>query len=165
MKNKFSTLLFIAILCFTTAGNPQVQRDIELNASVDSRCKIEISSNSLSFTRVRPDVERLISQNEPSVSVTIKTTTKPGEKVYLRIMAEDDLSDQRGHKIEVSNLSWKSSGQGFKNGKLNTHHPQKVGQWNKSGVWRGTLTFYLKNKKDYAPGVYNVRINLSVSSF
>lgn len=159
-------LLGIVILALISGGSTQVQRDIQLNARVDSRCKIELSSHTVSFTRVRPDVERLIPQNEVPLRIIVKTTTRPGEKVYLRIKAEEDLVDsETGYSIEAKNISWECSGKGFKKGNLSTRFPQKVGHWNKSGVWKGTLTFYLKNRRDYAPGIYRVRVNLSVSSF
>jgi len=156
----------MVILVLGTQGNAQAQKDLQLNVRIDSRCKIELSSYTLSFTRVKPDVERFIPQNEVPVTITVKTTTRPGEKVYLRIKAEDDLIDpETGSRIEAQNISWECSGQGFKQGNLSTHHPQKIGHWNKSGVWKGTFTFYLQNRMDYAPGIYHVRVNLSASSF
>ena len=164
MKKKLIPLL--SILFVILMLNSQVHEDVMINARVESRCKIEISSTSVSFTRVNPDVERLIAQNEAPVEITVKATPGRGERVNLRIQAEGDLIDHStGQKIDIENISWTASGQGFRDGILSKSSAQMLGRWNNSGVWEGTVTFYLLNRMDYAPGTYQVEVTLSVSSF
>ena len=125
-----------------------------------------ISSTSVSFTRVNPDVERLIPQNEAPVEIVVKATPGRRERVNLRIQAEGDLIDQStGYQIDVSNISWTASGQGFRDGTLSKFRGKELGRWNNSGVWTGSVTFYLLNRMDYAPGTYQVEVTLFVSSF
>ena len=146
--------------------NAQENTELRINAAVDSRCKIEVSTSSVSFTRLNPDEQRVIEQNEVPVEITIKTTTRRGRRVYLRITAVGDLVDERtGQKIDVQNISWEATGSGFRKGKLRSFIPQMIGSWNRSGNWNGTITFFLENRQDYVPGVYHLTVSLSVSTF
>ena len=106
IKNK----IFIAILIFTLFIIPfnlkadEIQ-EIRINARVESRCKIEVSTNLITFTRVNPDIERLIPQNEPPIEITIKITTRRNEKVHLRLQAVDDLIDPNtGQKLSLIHI-------------------------------------------------------------
>ncbi len=166
MKIKALNLLFFLLL-LPIFLNSQENQEVRLNAFVESRCKVEVSTHLISFTRVNPDVERLIPQNEAPLQVTIKITTIPGEKVHLRVQAEDDLVDPNtGQRIDINNIIWKATGKGFKKkGRLNKLTTQKIGSWNKSGIWNGTLTFYLENKLTYAPGVYRTVVTFTISTF
>ena len=146
--------------------NAQENTELRINAAVDSRCKIEVSTSSISFTRLSPDVQRVIAQNEVPVEITIKTTVQRGRRVYLRITAVGDLVDERtGQKIGAQNISWEATGSGFRNGTLRRDFPRMIGSWHRSGEWKGTITFFLENRQDYVPGVYHLTVSLSVSTF
>jgi hypothetical protein len=143
-----------------------VKEEVRIGAQVESRCKLSLSTNFVSFTRVSPEVESLISQNEFPIEVTVKTTLKQGERVYLRIRAEGDLIEPKtGQKIDANNISWKVSGMGYIGANMKSTEPTALGIWRRSGIWRGTITFYLRNSLDYAPGTYHLVVTVSVSSF
>ena len=164
MKNK----IFILLLGLTTVMllHSDVKEEVRIGAQIESRCKLALSTNVVSFTRVSPDVERLITQNESPIEVTVKTTLRQGERVYLRIRAEGDLIDHKtGQKIASNNINWKVSGLGYNNASLTSTKPTVLGQWGRSGIWKGTITFYLSNRLNYAPGTYHLVITMSVSSF
>lgn len=143
-----------------------VKEEVRIGAQIESRCKLALSTNFVSFTRVSPDVESLIPQNEFPLEVTVKTTLRQGERVYLRIRAEGDLIDHKtGQKIDASNISWKVSGMGYSDASMSSTSPKALGVWGRSGIWRGTITFYLKNRLEYAPGTYHLVVTISASSF
>lgn len=146
--------------------NSQVREDLRVDAEIVSRCKIQISSNNISFTRMDPNALQPIPQNEPPIEVTIKGTFGRGEKVYLRIQAEGNLTDPiSGQTIPASAIYWEAAGSGFDNGTLAPSVPVSAGRWNKSGIYQGTFTFYFNNDPGYAPGVYYLTVNMTVSSF
>jgi hypothetical protein len=164
MKNK----IFLPVLCLTAALllYPDVKEEVRIGAQVESRCKLALSTNLVSFTRVSPDIESLIPQNEFPLEVTIKTTLRQGERIYLRIQAEGDLIESKtGQKIDANNISWKVSGMGFRAASLSSTSSKAFGVWERSGIWKGTITFYLKNRLDYAPGTYHLVVTVSASSF
>ena len=153
-------------MCAGLCLNSQEYQALRINARVDSRCKLELSSNSMSFSRYSSFTAGLIAQNEAPLQVTVKTTTGPGECVYLRIAATGNLVDSNtGQTIDAESISWKATGTGFRDGSLKKGVAQKVGQWNKSGVWKGTLTFSFQDKQDYAPGTYILVVSMSASTF
>jgi len=164
MKSK--TLGFFLILCLGLFLNSQEHEDVTINARVESRCKLEVSTNFISFTKEGPEQGHSIIQNEPPVGVTVKITPRHNERVYLRILADSDLIDQRtGQKIDAENIYWKASGNKFKNGNLSKADAQEIGNWKKPGIWEGTITFYLLNKPDYVPGVYTLEVSMVLSPF
>ncbi len=168
MKNKISLLILIfALFTIPFYLNSDEIQELTINATVESRCKIEVSTHLITFTRVNPDVERLIPQNEEPIEITVKVITRPHEKIYLRVQATEDLIDPKtGQKIDISNIKWKAKGKGFKrNGHLTKLMPIVIGSWNKSGIWNGTLIFYLENKLTYAPGTYSTVVTFTVSDF
>ncbi|MBE0461189.1 MAG: hypothetical protein IBX60_06105 [Candidatus Aminicenantes bacterium] len=163
MKSKI--LGFFLILCLGLFLNSQEHEDVTINTRVESRCKLEVSTNFISFTKEGPDLGHSIIQNEPPVEVTVKITPRRNERVYLRIWVDSDLIDQRtGRKIDAENIYWEAS-KGFNNGNLSKAAPQVIGNWKKSGIWEGTITFYLLNKPDYAPGVYTLTVSMVLSPF
>ncbi len=164
MKNK----IFLLALCLTSVMHlySDVKEEVRIGTQVESRCKLSLSNNFVSFTRVNPDIETLISQNEFPIEVTVKTTLKQGERVYLRIKAEGDLIEPKtGQKIDASNITWKVSGRGYRAANMSSANPTALGIWRRSGIWKGTITFYLRNRLDYAPGTYHLLVTVSISSF
>lgn len=164
MKNK----IFIVFLGLTTVMllYSDVKEEVRIGAQVESRCKLALSTNFVSFTRVSPDVERLIPQNESPLEVIVKTTPRQGERIYLRIRAEGDLIDHKtGQKIDANNISWKVTGMGYRDASMSSTKSKTLGIWGRAGIWRGTIKFYLRNRLDYAPGTYHLIVTMSVSSF
>lgn len=166
MKTKIIGLIPILLFsCGFLSGTGQERSEVTINAAVESRCKIEVSTSSVSFTRLSPDEQKVISQNEVPVEITIKATVRKNQRIYLRIRGLSDLVDaQTGQKIDVSNISWEATGSGFTSGQLHLN-PRLIGSWNRSGVQKGTITFYLQNRPDYVPGVYHLTVSMSVSTF
>jgi len=164
MRNKI--LGFFILLCAGLYLNSQEYQELSINAQVVSRCKLELSSNSMSFSRAGSYTSSLIVQNEPPLEVTVKTTTKPGQKVHLRILATADLVDySTGNTISPKSISWQATGSGFNAGSLQRGISVTIGEWNKSGVWKGTLTFSFQDREEYAPGIYTLVVSMSTSSF
>jgi hypothetical protein len=164
MKNKplvLAVFLFAAV--FLSA---QEYQDMSINASVNTRCKINLSANTVSFTRFGPPTGTPILQNEPPVAVVVKTTTRPSERIYARIVVTGDLTDSKtGQTIPAQSISWNASGSGFLSGSLSKANPQEIGRWNRSGTYQGTLTFSFQDDPAYSPGTYILVVTVTVSAF
>jgi len=162
-KKALFTILYLGNILLL---NSQIREDLRVDAEIISRCKVQISSNNISFTRVDPNAQLPIPQNEPPIEVIVKGTFGRGEKVYLRIQAEGNLTDPiSGQTIPADTIYWEASGNGFDNGTLAPSVPIGIGRWNKSGTYHGSLFFYFNNDPSYAPGVYYLTVNITVSSF
>jgi len=156
---------FFGVLCLVVGVQAQSDNEtLRINAQVDSRFKIEISANAVTFTRtVDPRTAPLIVQNEPPIQILVKATKGFFPFVYLRIQANGDLSDGLGHTIPVGNVTWQATGDGFtQNGQL-TGASQRLGAWTVSGESQGTLAFSFQDNANFAPGVYTLVVTLSVS--
>jgi hypothetical protein len=162
MKNIIAAVF--GVLCLALGLGAQTSQILAVNAQVDSRFKIEISSNAVTFTRtVDPRTAPLIVQNEPPIQIRVKATRGFFQSVYLRIQANGDLSDGLGHTIPVGNVTWQATGDGFTpNGQL-IGASQRLGSWTASGEYQGTLAFSFQDNENFAPGVYTLVVTLSVS--
>ena len=164
MRNKplaFLGLLFAAgFLC------AQEYQEMRINTSIETRCKIELSATTVSFTRFGPPAGAPIPQNEPPVTVIVKTTTRPSTKIYARIVVTGDLTDSKtGMTIPAQSINWTASGSGFLSGSLSKANPQQIGSWNRSGTYQGTLTFTFQDNTSYSPGTYTLVVTVTVSAF
>jgi len=164
MKNR---LVVLAVLVFSVAFlGAQEFQEMRINATVETRCKIELSTNVVSFTRTGQPTGASIPQNEPPVAVTVKTTTRRSDRIYARIITPGDLTEVRtGDMIPAESISWTATGSGFSGGSLSKATPQEIGNWNRSGIYQGTLTFSFLDNTSYAPGTYTLVVTVTVSGF
>jgi hypothetical protein len=164
MKNVIAAIF--GVLCLVVGVQAQSDNEtLRINAQVDSRFKIEISANAVTFTRtVDPSTNPVIVQNEPPIQIRVKATRAGNQRVYLRIRAVADLSDGYGHTISVGNVTWQATGTGYtSNGTLVRNSSLQLGYWAESGDYSGTLTFRFQDNPNYYPGVYSVTVTLTVS--
>jgi hypothetical protein len=164
MKNR-PVVLVVLVFAVAFLGAQEFQ-EMRINATVESRCKIELSTNMVSFTRFGPSTGAPIPQNEPPVTVVVKTTTRPSEKTYARIVTTGDLREAKtGGTIPAESISWTASGSGFQGGSLSKATPREIGHWNKSGTYPGTLSFTFRDDPSYMPGTYTLIVTVTVSGF
>ncbi len=148
------------------AARAQTRQDVTATARVESRGKIEMSASVITFIRTDPTAALWLTQSEPPVQVTLKATTRPSDKMYLRIVTPGDLvAEISGATIAAENVRWEASGGQFQAGTLSKAAPQLVATVNQSGVISGLLTFYLANDQSYTPGVYHMTVQLTLSAF
>jgi len=172
---KKAIVILSLILGFSSAGGlfaqaPKTQV-MTVNATVASRYKLELTSNSVTFTRTEnPQTGPLISQNEGAISVTVKATTSRSGSLpktyYLRIQATGNLTDSSsGNTISAGAVSWTATGSGFvSSGVLSSTSNQLLGSWNSSGSNSGTIKFSFQDNANYAPGTYRLTVTLSVGT-
>ncbi len=164
MRNK--PLVLAVFLCAAVYLSAQEYQEMRINASVETRCKIELSTNTVSFTRFGPPAGAPVPQNEPPVTVTVKTTTRPSARIHARIVVTGDLTDSKtGMTIPAESIRWSATGNGFLSGRLSKANPQQIGNWNKSGTYQGTLTFTFQDDPSYSPGTYILVVTVTVSAF
>ena len=165
----------VAALCLLGLASgfarAQTTSTLNVNAAVSSRLKLELSSNTVTFTRVaNPIGGPVIGQNEVPIRVTVKATTSRflvwPQTFRLRIQAVGTLLDSStGTTIPVGAISWTSTGSGFvSGGTLAPDTDVLLGTWNASGNYQGTITFSFKDDPNYAPGVYRLVVTLSVGT-
>jgi len=164
MRKKFNLLIFLLIFISTCLVG-QERKELRISATVSPRAVLELNAGAINFSCVDPSIDSLIPAHENEIEVTIRLRIRPEEKVSLMIIAQDDLVDlTTGKKIPVSNINWKSFSDSVRSGILNKTVPQIVGQWNKSGVWRCRINFFLANKENYEPGNFTQVITFSLIS-
>jgi len=144
---------------------------LTVNAAVNSRYKLELSSNTVTFTRTQnPQTAPLIAQNEAAITVTVKATTSRSgslpQTYYLRIQASGALTDSStGNTISAGAVSWRATGSGFvTSGTISSTSNQLLGSWSSSGSNPGTITFSFQDSASYAPGTYRLTVTLSVGT-
>jgi hypothetical protein len=149
----------------------QTTANLSVNATVGSRFKLELSSNTVTFTRVaNPMGEPVIPQNEVPIQVTVKATTSRfllwPQTFNLRIQAVGTLVDSAsGTTIPVGAITWTAAGAGFVGaGTLAADTDVLLGTWNASGNYLGTIRFSFRDNPNYAPGVYRLVVTLSVGT-
>lgn len=150
---------------------PQTTANLSVNAAVSSRFKLELSSNTVTFTRVaNPMGEPVIPQNEVPIQVTVKATTSRfliwPQSYNLRIQAVGQLVDSStGTTIPVEAITWTASGSGFvTSGTLAADTEVLLGTWNASGSSPGTISFSFKDNPNYAPGVYRLTVTFNLGT-
>lgn len=149
----------------------QSTANLAVNATIGSRFKLELSSNTVTFTRVaNPMSEPSILQNEAPIQVTVKATTSRfllwPQTFNLRIQAVGTLVDTAtGTTIPLEAITWSASGSGFvTSGALAAGSDLLLGTWNASGSYLGTISFAFKDNPNYAPGVYRLTVTFSVGT-
>jgi len=156
---------FTGVLCLVLGLGSQTSQILNVDAQINSRFKLEISSNTVTFTRTMdPRTAPVIVQNEPPLQIRVKATRGLWQSVNLKIQANGSLSDGLGHTIPIGNVTWQATGAGFTtNGQL-TSAAQQLGRWTPSGVYQGTLSFSFQDNENFSPGIYTLVVTLSVSS-
>jgi len=149
----------------------QTSSTLNVNATVSSRYKLELSTNAVTFTRTaNPMGAPVIPQNEVPIQVKVKATTSRfliwPQSFSLRIQAVGTLVDSStGSTIPVGAITWTATGNGFvSTGALAADTDVLMGTWNASGNYEGTITFSFKDDANYAPGVYRLVVTLSVGT-
>ncbi len=149
----------------------QTTANLAVNATIGSRFKLELNSNTVTFTRVaNPMGEPSILQNEAPIQVTVKATTSRfllwPQSFHLRLQAIGQLIDSStGATIPVEAITWSASGSGFvTSGTLTAGSDLLLGTWDSSGSYLGTIRFAFKDNPNYAPGVYRLTVTFSVGT-
>lgn len=138
---------------------------LSLTATVERRCKIEINSSWLSFSRTSwSDQPQQIPANEGAFELVIKLTSNYNSTVNVWLMASSDFQDSStGYTIPIETISWKAQGAGFYSGQLNKTSPVLVARLSGSGVFKGSLYFnFADDPKNFAPGTYQTTVTILV---
>ncbi len=133
------------------------QRLVHFKARVGKVAQLTVGVNSITFRAANPDENVRISARENGIKITVKTRTGRSDPVSLYVLAEGDL-DSGSHTIPIHNVSWWTSGEGFRSGTLSKTVPQFVGAWEGSGIREGVLHYYLDNSWDYPMGQFDTTI-------
>jgi hypothetical protein len=153
-------VLLISVLAF--AGD-QATTNLTINATVNARAKLTVSTNTINFPDADPDSTPSISAAENGVSVTVKVRTGSASVATLAHQAAGDLSSGK-NSIPISNVTWTAAGSGFSKGVMSSSAAQAVGSWTGSGTQSGTLNFALANSWDYATGTYTASSTFTLTA-
>jgi len=80
--------------------------------------------------------------NQNPVDIRVLLCVSQNQEVKLRVHALGDLNDSQGNTFPVSKVSWKSTGEGFRNGRLDKDYAQIMGVWRGPGYHRGEVNYY-----------------------
>jgi hypothetical protein len=126
---------------------------LTINASVNARAKLTLSTSSINFPDADPDTTPLIPAAENAVNVTVKVRTRSVSTATLTHQAAGKLTSGRD-SIPIPKVTWTATGTGFSSGTMSSTAARKVGIWSGSGSHSGTLNFSLANSWEYATGTY-----------
>lgn len=165
MKKLLLLLITFSLVIHPCLGQKETSR-LRISASVLPRTALEIDSGTLSFISTGDVINSMIPAAENEIEITVKLRLKNPDKVSLTVSIPDDLVDPgTGNRIPAENVHWRISGQNEHSGKLAKGIPQIVAQWNKSGLWRCRISFFLEKSEDYIAGNYGQKIIFSLMSF
>ena len=133
----------------------QATANLAINATINARAKLTLSTNTINFPDADPDATPSIPGAENAISVTVKIRTGSSSSSTLTHQAAGNLISG-SNSIPVSNVTWTASGSGFSSGTMSTSGAQTVGSWTRSGTQNGTLNFFLANSWSYTAGTYTV---------
>lgn len=135
---------------------------------------ISLSTSSITFPDLDPDIFPLTQQNGAALSITITANGNYGGPTYsCSAQALGDL-DSGLSTIPIYNVKWTAvtvkgdTGESFSNGTLSKSNSvlvaTGVGQDNTSSPLQGDLTFFIDNLWTYAAGNYSQTVNFTVST-
>jgi hypothetical protein len=142
-------VVLIAVTSFAAVDT----ETITINATVADRAKLTILPTTINFPDADPDLVDPIPATENSVSVEAKVRTSSASTATLTCLADGDLISA-GDVIDITNVSWTSTGAGYIDGTMDDAVDQSVGSWMGSGTYSGTFDYFLANSWDYDSGNY-----------
>jgi hypothetical protein len=160
-----SVPLIALVLCGLAAPAAAFSTNTELNlqAPLASSAILTISPTSINFPNADPDTVPLIPATENPVTVHARAQVSGNKKVSLTVLAGGDLVSGSS-TIPIGNVTWTATGTGYVAGTMSNTSPQTAGQWQRSGDWLGTLSFFLKNSWSYATGHYVQTITYTLTA-
>jgi len=167
MKRPFFFLLLMFLVLLKLLFPQEIETaTLSLTATVEKRCKIEINSSWLSFSRTSwSGQSQVIPGNEGAFELSIKMTSNYGSTVKVWLVASSDLRDNStGYTIPVETISWTAEGTGLYPGQLSKAAPALVARISGSGVFKGSLYFnFADDPKNFAPGNYQATVTILVT--
>lgn len=163
LSSLFIVLGFLPESLFSQASD---NATLSLTAYVSARCKIEVNTSIISFTRSTwTGQPQTIAANEGPFTLTIKMTSNSGSTVNVWLVASSDLKDaSTGYTIPIGTISWTAQGAGFCAGQLNNASPVLAARLSGSGIFKGSLNFsFADDPKNFAPGNYQATVTILVT--
>ncbi len=160
-------LLFIFLfqgLLLPCSGEEETAQ-LRITASILPRAALDATSGTLSFLSSGDEMSSLIPAAENEIEITVKLRITKPDRVSLTVSVPDDLIDPNtGNRIPVDSIHWSVPGQKGLSGKLTKGAPQVVAQWDRSGLWKLRINFFLEKKDNYVAGNYHQKMVFSLVS-
>ena len=160
MKELLFRTVLIILICLVFVRPSLAESDqklLQFKVAVGKLAQFTVEVSSMSFRGGNPDENVLIPAIENGIKIKVRTRAGRSDPISLYVLADGDLVSG-SHTIPVHNVSWRTSGEGFKGGALSKGVPQVVGAWEGSGIREGVLYYYLDNSWNYPMGQYEATI-------
>jgi hypothetical protein len=147
----------VGLICLLLATVGFAATDIEtitINATVGDHAKLTINPTTINFPDADPDLVDPIPAIENSVSVQSRVRTSDTTMSTLTCASDGDLISG-GDMIDITNVTWTSTGAGYIDGTMDDAVEQLAGSWSGPGTFAGTFDYFLANSWDYATGNYS----------
>jgi len=164
MKKLLIFIILFQWLLFPCSGKEDTAQ-LRMSASILPRAVLEVSAGTLSFFSAGEDMSLLIPAGENEIEIIVRLRMNQPDRVSLAVVVPDDLLDpSTGSRIPVDSIHWSVPDQKGLSGKLVKGVPQVVTQWDKSGLWKCKINFFLENREEYVAGNYTQKIIFSLLS-
>ena len=134
-----------------------------ITANINSAASLTLGSPTITFTSTSSTGTTPATEGGNSFSVSAQARTGSSSTVTLTVLAGGDLTSG-GNTIAINNVTWTATGTGYANGTLNKTTAQSVGSWTGSGLYNGTMSFFLANSNSYAVGTYTATITYTLTA-
>lgn len=159
----FSTYLVLVSLAAASflpparveAANPQ---SFTTNYNLAARAVLTVTPAIITFPDSDPAAVPSVPATGNPVLVTVKVRKDPSAVLTATLVCQGGPLVSGADSIASGNVTWTATGTGFASGTLNNAVAANVGSWSASGVYNGTLSFYLNNLWSYAAGNYSGNI-------
>lgn len=127
------------------------QQNLTVSVKIKEFMMLEVSTPSqkiMDSGRFGAQVTTVVRMEDNPVQIRAVLCVPHNQVVQLRVQAHGDMIDSRGNTFPISNVGWKASGQGFRNGLLSKESPQIMAAWIGPGMFQGTVSYYFLKTPD-----------------
>jgi hypothetical protein len=157
------TIGFSLLLAAEAAFAASDQKNLTVNASIESLATLALGQSAIHFTNADPDTTPSIAATENAVTVSSKVRLTTGNTATLTHVAGGDLTSG-SDTIAISNVTWTASGTGYVAGTMNKTTGQSAGSWTTNGNHTGTFSYFLANSWSYAVGTYTATTTYTLAA-
>ncbi len=159
-KNRTVLILFSIIALLFCALHVNVEGTMGVSVSIRELMILSVTTSSGTHTsqgQSSAQVRVNLSPEENQVHICVKLAIHADQAVRLQVQAEGDLLSPEGGQFPIERISWKASGNGFRDGVLSKSAPQVMGSWVGPSVSQGSVQ-YLQDGRDTLPANHSQTI-------
>jgi hypothetical protein len=147
------------------ANAAQDTGSVTVTAQVDSKAKLTLGRNTLTFADASPTTTPSVTDAAGAINIDVKARTKQGGAISLMMTGSDLSGTVGGNTITADKVSWSASGDaGFVTSGSSSTSAQSVGSWTDSKDVNANFSFAFANSYLYASDTYTGSLSFTLTS-